>query len=112
MTCGIITQLRCRLAPLIFLMRDMSLRSTGPNLVKSTFGQGSRPKASPPPAPAGALADWACVRALPAITDWVNPCTSSSVMRPLSPLPLTSASGTPSSRAKLRTDGEACGKLP
>ena len=31
-TCGITTQLRCRLAPLIFLMRLRSLRSTGPNL--------------------------------------------------------------------------------
>ncbi len=33
-------------------------------------------------------------------------------MRPLTPLPLTSASGTPSSRAKRRTDGEACGRWP
>ena len=32
-------------------------------------------------------------------------------MRPLGPLPFTSASGTPSSRAKRRTDGDACGRL-
>ena len=64
-TCGIITQLRCRLAPLIFLMRDRSLRSMGPNLVKSTLGHGSRPSASPPP-PAGALAAAALVLASPA----------------------------------------------
>ncbi len=35
-------------------MRPRSLRSIGPNLAKSTLGQGSRPSASPPPA-AGAL---------------------------------------------------------
>src|SRR5438045_3640437 len=40
-TCGITTQLRCRFAPLIFLMRDRSLRSMGPNFVKSTCGPGS-----------------------------------------------------------------------
>ena len=32
-------------------------------------------------------------------------------MRPFGPLPFTSASGTPSSRAKRRTDGDACGRL-
>jgi hypothetical protein len=110
-TCGIITQLRCRLAPLIFLMRDRSLRSTGPNLVKSTLGQGSKPSASPPP-PAGALAAPAFVLAAPLITARVKLCTSSCVMRPLRPVPLTSSSGTPSSRANLRTEGEAWGSLP
>src|SRR3990167_85855 len=44
------------------------------------------------------------------MTDLVKPCTSSSVMRPLGPLPCTSSSGTPSSRANLRTEGEACGR--
>ena len=34
-TCGIITQLRCRLAPLIFLIRPRSLRSNSLNLEKS-----------------------------------------------------------------------------
>ena len=33
-------------------------------------------------------------------------------MRPFGPLPLTSASGTPSSRASFRIVGEACGKAP
>ena len=50
------TELRSRLAPLIFLMRDSSLRSIGPNLAKSTLGQGIRPSpAPPPPAAAGRL---------------------------------------------------------
>ncbi len=31
-------------------------------------------------------------------------------MRPFGPLPLTSSSGTPSSRAKRRTEGDACGR--
>ncbi len=46
------------------------------------------------------------------MTDLVNACTSSSVMRPLGPWPLTSAKGTPSSRANLRTEGDAWGKEP
>ena len=41
-TCGIITQLRCRFAPEIFLIRDSGLLRSAPNLVKSTFGHGSR----------------------------------------------------------------------
>jgi hypothetical protein len=44
------------------------------------------------------------------MTAWVKACTSASVIRPLRPEPLTSASGTPSSRANLRTDGDAWGK--
>ena len=47
-TCGIMTQLRARLAPEIFLMRGSGFTSTGPNFAKSTFGQGGR--LSPPPA--------------------------------------------------------------
>ena len=109
-TAGIMMALRNRLAPLIFLMRPNSLRSIGPNLAKSTLGQGISPSAAPSP-PAGALAAWALVCAAPAITDLVNACTSSWVMRPLLPEPLTSSSGTPSSRANLRTEGEACGTL-
>ena len=114
-TAGIMTALRSRLAPLIFLMRDISLRSVGPNLLKSTLGHGSRSRPTPPPpaaAGAGALAVCAWVRTSPAITDLVKPWMSSCVMRPLGPVPLTSASGTPSSRAYLRTDGEAWGRLP
>ena len=52
-TCGMTTQLRCRLAAEIFLIRDSSLRSIGPNLAKSTFGQGSRSRPPPPPAAGG-----------------------------------------------------------
>eukprot|EP01034_Spumella_vulgaris_P016563 gene16562-21150_t len=33
-------------------------------------------------------------------------------MRPLGPEPLSSSSGTPSSRANLRTEGDACGNEP
>src|SRR6218665_3144875 len=46
----------------------------------------------------------------PLITCRLKACTSSSVMRPLWPVPLTCAMGTPSSRANLRTDGEACAR--
>ena len=52
-TCGIITQLRARFAPEIFLMRDSGRVSIGPNFAKSTFGHGSRLSA-PPPIPAAA----------------------------------------------------------
>ena len=38
-TCGIETQLRCRLGPESFWMRDSGFDSTGPNLAKSTSGQ-------------------------------------------------------------------------
>ncbi|MNT76617.1 hypothetical protein D3C72_2156480 [compost metagenome] len=99
------------MAPEIFLMRDKSLRSTAPNLLKSTFGHGSRSMPTPEP-PAGALAAWALVCTAPVITCLVKFCTSSAVMRPLLPEPLTSSSGTPSSRANLRTDGDAYGRLP
>src|SRR5574343_535400 len=111
-TAGIMIALRSRLAPLIFLMRDISLRSTGPNLAKSTLGQGIRPSSEPPPPEpcAGALAAWALVWVAPLMTDWVNFWMSSAVMRPFWPEPLTSSSGTPSSRANLRTDGDACGR--
>src|SRR5574343_492008 len=109
-TAGIMTALRNRLAPLIFLMRDISLRSIGPNLAKSTLGQGIRPSSEPPPVDAGALAACALVCRLPAMTDLVKDWMSSAVTRPFRPEPLTSSSGTPSSRANLRTDGEACGR--
>ncbi len=52
-TCGIITQLRLRFAPEIFWMRPSSTSSISPNLLKSTFGQGSMP-GIPPPVEAGA----------------------------------------------------------
>ena len=103
-TCGIITQLRARLAPEIFLIRDSGFASTGPNFAKSTFGHGSRLSEPPPvtPAPGAAGAP------PPAITPLTNCCTSSCRMRPFGPVPVTRARSTPSSRANLRTDGDAC----
>ena len=47
MTAGIIAQLRDRLAPEIFLIRDSGCTSIAPNFEKSIFGQGNR--SSPPP---------------------------------------------------------------
>ena len=41
-TCGIIAQLRAKLAPEIFWMRVSGFSSISPNLAKSTFGHGSR----------------------------------------------------------------------
>src|SRR5450759_2634851 len=95
--CGMVTQLRCRFAPDIFLMRDSGLVSIAPNLAKSTTGIASTCRPLPPVAPRG------CARA--ALT---NSCTSSLVTRPFSPLPLTWATWTPSSRAKRRIAGLAC----
>ena len=108
-TAGIMMALRSKLAPLIFLMRPISLRSIGPNLAKSTLGQGMRPSAAPSP-PDPPLADCALVCVAPDMTDLVKACTSSCVMRPLFPLPFNSSKGTPSSRANLRTEGDAWGK--
>ena len=107
-TCGIITQFRCRLAPEIFLMRDSGFFSTGPNFSKSTFGHGSRPSAAPlaPPAAAAPAGAWP---APPASRFLTKPFTSSAVMRSFGPEPLTAPRSTPSSRASRRTDGEACG---
>ena len=67
-TCGIITQLRARLAPEIFLIRDSGTVSTGPNLAKSTFGHGSR--SSPAPLDGGGVRR-------DVITPFTNACTSS-----------------------------------
>ena len=55
-TCGIITQLRARLAPEIFLIRDSGFASIGPNLAKSTAGHGSRLSDPPPVTPPAAAA--------------------------------------------------------
>src|SRR5690606_1412055 len=115
-TWGMRTQLRCRLAPESFWMRESGWRSVGPYLAKSTLGQGSKlmPPRSPPlepaPAPAPAPDAEAAAGAAPlacATSCLTKPCTSSWVMRPLGPLPATCAMGTPSSRAKRRTEGEA-----
>src|SRR5512133_1219340 len=100
-TCGIITQLRCRFAPEIFLIRDSGFDSTGPNFAKSTFGQGST--SSPAAALDGEGAAFAAGAAAPA----AKASTSSFRIRPLSPLPLTLPRSTPRSRASLRTPGPA-----
>src|SRR5438045_7958594 len=50
-TCGIEIQLRCRYGPESFWMRDSGLDSTGPNLAKSTSGQGGRLNGKPPAPP-------------------------------------------------------------
>ena len=102
-TCGIITQLRARLAPEIFLMRDSGSVSIGPNFAKSTFGHGSRfERAAAGDAGAAALPPCRVIACL------TKPCTSSCRMRPFGPVPVTCARSTPSSRANLRTDGDAC----
>src|SRR5450830_1873149 len=96
-------QLRCRLAPESFLMRDSGFDSTGPNLAKSTCGHSGRSKTKQPAGGAGAGGGaWV-------ITPLTNACTSSWVMRPLGPDPCTLDRSAPSSRANLRTEGLACG---
>src|SRR5471032_3245046 len=107
--CGIMTQLRCRLGPEIFLMRDSGSNSVAPNLLKSSDGHGSKSRPTPEPALAtGALG----AATAPDITPLTKFCTSSWVMRPFGPEPATRPSSTPSSRANLRIDGEACASLP
>ncbi len=95
-TCGMLTQAACSRVPEIFWMRPSGLTSTGPKAAKSTSG--TRGSAAP--------ADSA--RGGPASAFFTKALTSSSLMRPLSPLPVTRARSTPSSRAKRRTDGLAC----
>src|ERR1700694_5141597 len=103
-TFGVMTQLRCRFAPAIFLIRDSGFTSMGPNLAKSTFGHGNRPSAAPPADHAAAQVEPADA---PLITSLTNFCTSSRSTRSLGPLPFTRDRSTPSSRASARTDGEA-----
>jgi len=106
-TCGIETQLRCRLAPESFWMRDSGFVSTGPNFAKSTSGQAGKLNGSAPPR--GAARCEAGPGAPPcAMTPLTKACTSSCSTRPFGPLPRTWARSTPSSRANLRTDGLAC----
>ena len=47
-TCGMVTQLRCRFAPESFLMRESGWVVTAPNFAKSTCGSGSRLSPAPP----------------------------------------------------------------
>ena len=102
-TCGTFSHERCSAGPEIFLIRGISTSSTGPNFEKSTFGIGGMPM---PPDGAAAAAGAG------ALVDLKKPVTSSRRMRPLRPEPLTFERSTPSSRANLRTDGEACGVPP
>src|SRR5690606_30417983 len=106
-TCGIMTQFRCRLAPEIFLMRDKGLLSIGPNLEKSILGQSSTLK-PPPTCERVVVEDELVATDSAALT---NLRTSSCVIRCLAPEPVIWVRSTPSSRANLRTEGEACGKL-
>ena len=56
-TCGIITQLRARLGPEIFLIRESGTRSTSPYFAKSTLGHGARFRPGiPAPVAVGAAA--------------------------------------------------------
>ncbi len=89
-------------------MRDISTRLIGPNFAKSTCGHAGKCEATPVDGAAALLVDLAPL----AITPLTCERTSSSVMRPFGPLPCTAVSSTPSSRANLRTDGEACGFVP
>ena len=95
-TCGRLIQLACRRGPEIFWMRVSGWTSISPNLAKSTTGVFGSAGAAAGPA------------ARPVRIALTNALTSSCRMRSLSPLPLTCARSTPSSRASLRTDGLAC----
>src|ERR1700682_3246154 len=95
-TCGIMIQLRARTGPDIFLMRESGWRSIGPYCAKSIFGHGGRPNGSAPAAERGSES-----------ARLTNDCTSSRVMRPFGPLPVTVARTTPNSRANLLIEGLA-----
>ena len=103
-TCGIITQLRDRFWPEIFLIRLNSFTSTSPNLAKSTFGHGSKSKPPPKDAPAAAGAP---LPAPPCNAALTKALMSSPTMRPFRPVPFTKPKSTPNSRASLRADGPA-----
>ena len=92
-TCGTLTHDACRRGPEMRLMRDSGTVSIGPNLAKSTAGIAGRapPPAGAPPAPPRDSAAF----------------TSSRVMRPFSPVPLSVLRSRSSSRASRRTAGPA-----
>src|SRR6266704_1474954 len=97
-TCGTLSQDRCRTGPEIFLMRASGRVSTGPNFAKSTAGISGMPV----PTAAGAAAGAA------GAGPRRNASRSSLVMRPFGPAPVTAVRSTPSSRAVRRTLGPAC----
>ena len=80
-TCGIITQLRASPGAEIFWMRVRAWVSIGPNLAKSTLGQGGSPRSASPPPP----------RALtpPASACFTKDWMSSLRIRPFGPEPVT-----------------------
>ena len=101
-TWGIITQLRARFGAEIRWIRERCTRSTGPNFSKSTLGHGSRFSPAPEPL-VGTGAPAAAGAGAPSASRW----TSSLVIRPLRPLPVTDFRLTPSSRARRRAEGLA-----
>src|SRR3954469_3351454 len=97
-TCGTLSQERCRCGPDRRLMRGSGFVSTGPNFEKSTAGISGMPI---PPATIGVVPGVAAGPRRKALT-------SSAVIRPFSPVPFSFARSTSSSRPKRRTEGLAC----
>ena len=98
-TCGTLSQERCRNGPDTFLIRDSGWVSTGPNLEKSCAGISGIPIPAGAPPARGRAAGAGPRR---------NASRSSLVIRPFGPVPVTAARSTPSSRASRRTLGPAC----
>src|SRR5262245_8998295 len=96
-TCGTLSQERCRFRAATRRSFESGRTSTGPHFAKSTRGAGGRPK------PAGS-AGCGAPRASASRT---KDCTSSFRILALRPVPRTSARSTPSSRASRRTEGLA-----
>ena len=92
-TCGTLSQERCRNGPDTFLIRDSATVSIGPNLEKSWAGTSGMP--DPAAAAAGAAAGWA--------GPLRKASRSSLVIRPFGPVGVTADRSTPSSRAVRRT---------
>src|SRR3954471_8950065 len=87
-------------------MRESGLDSTRPNLEKSTSGHGGKLNGSEPPDLE------TCEGVFPESAPFTNACTSACRMRPFGPVAATRVRSTPSSRANLRTDGDAWGFAP
>ncbi len=99
-TCGAVTQLRCKFAPDNFLIRESGVVLMSPNLVKSITGIAKVLNSLPP---AAMLSE----RGL-ASSPFTKFCTSACRMRFFFPEPCTNLRSTPSSRANLRIEGLAC----
>ena len=98
-TWGMVFHAWLRCSAVLRRMPDMALRSTSPHFEKS----GS---AGPLPAGRDAAAAWPPLPKL-FITRFANSLTSSCVMRPPGPVPVTWLTSTPISRARRRTEGAA-----